>query len=251
MEILQVLAALGGMAFMLASLVLGGRLILLSRRSHQLPELLLGATLFLWAGIGYPLMMVGQLGKGLPDAVREAFVLASLICAVVGLSCIALFTWRVFRPAAGWARWAAFATPPLVGVVVFAQVWQPGLLAIAEAEISRWTLLQQGLTPLLSGWASLESLLYFGRMRRRLRLGIADPVVTDRFRLWSIGLASSTVIGASGAVFALVGVHQSSALYQAVVGPFGMISAISMWLAFFPPRAYERRVLARAATRQP
>lgn len=38
-------------------------------------------------------------------------------------------------------------------------------------------------------WGGLEALYYYGMLRKRMRLGMADPVVTDRFRLYGVAVA--------------------------------------------------------------
>ena len=57
---MQLLAALGGGAFVLVSLVLSTRLLLLASRTRQLPELLVGLVLLLLGGVGYPLSTAGR-----------------------------------------------------------------------------------------------------------------------------------------------------------------------------------------------
>jgi hypothetical protein len=47
--------------YTVASLVVGARLILRSRESHGVPELLIGLTYFTAPGIGYPLVVGGRM----------------------------------------------------------------------------------------------------------------------------------------------------------------------------------------------
>ena len=94
------------------------------------------------------------------------------------------------------------------------------------------------------GWGSFESLRYWTRMKRRARLGLADPVVTNRFFLW--GLAA----GAAGAGSALgVGVslvtglsHMEIPWVIASSSAHGFVAAVAISLAFVPPPAYLRWV---------
>ena len=64
------LAALGGGAFVLASLIVGARLMLLARRTRHFPEFAMGFGLFGMGGVGYPLMMVARFHTGLDDTDR-------------------------------------------------------------------------------------------------------------------------------------------------------------------------------------
>ena len=36
------------------------------------------------------------------------------------------------------------------------------------------------------GWMTFEPLAYYTKLRKRLALGLADAVTTDRFRLWGV-----------------------------------------------------------------
>ena len=42
-------------------------------------------------------------------------------------------------------------------------------------------------------WGAAESLRYFSMMRRRAKLGLADPLVTNRFLLWGLGIGAAMV----------------------------------------------------------
>ena len=80
-------------------------------------------------------------------------------------------------------------------------------------------------------------------MRRRLALGLADPITTHRFALWGIAAGSAgtgTVVGLSAV--ALQGFEMVMApSILASSSAFGTVSALAMWIAFFPPRAYRMR----------
>ena len=43
-------------------------------------------------------------------------------------------------------------------------------------------------------WTSSEALRYYGLMRRRFALGLADAVVVNRFLIWGGGAAISTAL---------------------------------------------------------
>jgi hypothetical protein len=97
-------------------------------------------------------------------------------------------------------------------------------------------------------WSSFESLLYWSRMRRRLRLGLADAVVTNRFLLWGIGSGAAFLGSAFGvAVIALTGPTSSRIpSFDLIVSLHGLVAAIAMWFAFQPPAFYVRWLERRA-----
>lgn len=106
---MQFIAAIGGLSFIVASLVTGARLLLVARRTRELPELTLGFGLFLMGGLGYPMTLFAEFGTFLPDGARIGLVCANTLSSIVGLTLVAFFTTRVFRPhsrPAGLAVWA-------------------------------------------------------------------------------------------------------------------------------------------------
>lgn len=245
---MELIAALGGGGFVLASLVLGGRLMLLARRTRGFPELTLGAGLFLMGGVGYPLLVVAQEATVLDREVRFALAVAYMFLSVVGMWGIGLFTRHVFRPREAWAKAAVMMIP--VGYVAGAwgQIDGPGLGALLAGESGPWLLTSYvGIATM--GWAATESFRYYGMLRKRLALGLADPVVADRFRLWAFAIYSASAISALGMLLQEVfGIPVSGTnAGHLVVGPLGLVASFSLWLAFQPPAAYVRRVQRRAA----
>jgi len=53
-----------------------------------------------------------------------------------------------------------------------------------------------GLVPM--SWAGFESIRYYKMQSRRLLLGLADPIVTDRFRLWGLSMLAAGAITVFG-----------------------------------------------------
>ena len=79
-------------------------------------------------------------------------------------------------------------------------------------------------------------------MRRRLVVGLADPVVVDRFRLWAV---SSSAITAGFLVFYMGRLWAENVATSVPVltatSVVGLVAGVSMWLAFVPPAAYLRQ----------
>jgi hypothetical protein len=246
----EILAACGGGAFVLASLVLGVRLMWLAGRTGGLPEGVMGFGLFLMGGLGYPFTLLALEGDGLGlgQGTREAMVIAQMACNTFGMSALAWFNLRVFRQGQAWAR-------ALVGVVAAGylgpaalQIAGPGLAAFLAGGEGPWQITR--LTALLpTTWGAVESLRYHGLLRRRIGLGLGDPVVADRFRLWGVAMACAALITAVTSALEVAGVAvATSTVGGLLMGSLGLAIAVCLTLAFFPPRAYLARVRSRATT---
>jgi hypothetical protein len=244
---MELVAALGGLSFILASLVVGLRILLLARRTRQLPELVIGLSLFLAGGIAYPLIVLARMAVAWPESVRVGLFSLSMLLSGIGTLCACLFNQRVFRPDAGWAKALVLGTACVQAALMGFQVVTPGITAAAlhnEGLGVRLFTTGHGV-PLL--WASIESFRYAAQLARRVKLGLADPVIADRVRLWGISMASSLAINLAATIAALRGIDfAATALGAIVIAPLGLIAAGSVFLAFLPPQAYLRRVAARA-----
>jgi hypothetical protein len=246
---METLAALGGGAFIVVSLALGLRLMLLARRTGELPEFAVGCALFLEGGVGY---LATSLARGAPQLgvlPRVSLAAVGMACMVLGTSGIAVFNWKVFRADCPW-------TPRVVALVALALVacfaWQgftPGFLAAADYGGAGLHGIEI-VTGAVLAWASFESIAYALKLRKRMRLGLADPLVADRVRLWAYAMVSSQILNhLSIAAVAMGGDLVTWPYGGAVVFVLGLVAAFSMWLAFFPPVRYRRYVAARAEAR--
>jgi len=106
-------------------------------------------------------------------------------------------------------------------------------------------------------WLFLESAAYAQRMRRRARLGLGDPIVANRFTLWSIWTGALACIPLFVLTLRVLGVlvepvpgeplPGSVRAILLVLGSAGAAALGAGWLAFFPPASYQRWVAARAS----
>ena len=240
---MQILAQLGGGAFTLVCLLIGLRLLLLSARTRHLPELLVGAGLFLMAGVGYPLSSVARQAPGLAPETREVLGCLGALFVLVGVVANTAFIWLLFRRDVAWAR-LLLAGVTLIGVGLFAAESLGG--SWATGSVYFWPWIPSTIT-LSMGWGFVECARYHGMLRRRLRLDLADPVVTDRFRLYAAATLLGLTANAVGWIFWWLGLEMiTDPLGAPLLGVLGTGSAVFMWLAFLPPRAYLARVRARA-----
>jgi len=233
-------------AFLVACVIVGVRLLLLSSRTRRLPELALGVGL-LCIGLGY-------LTAGAGLRLREAggapggtlLVLGSLLLGLGG-SAAAFFTWRVFRPERRFAAVAAWT-----GVATTAGVFVTGLLVGGFRDIHLWDHYAAALSVVrgaILAWCAAEAFSYWSRMRRRLALGLADAVVTNRFLLVGLAIGGGAVTCGMSVAGVLVshGKPFPPGLELAMAAT-GLAVAVTMWLGFLPPPSYCRFVEKRAAT---
>jgi hypothetical protein len=95
---------------------------------------------------------------------------------------------------------------------------------------------------------AVESLRYHALLRRRMALGLADPVVTNRFFVWGVGSGATCIL-----VLILTGLYlqghtlmTNSPAASVVVTLCGIAYTVVPVLTFAPPTAYLRFVERRA-----
>jgi len=240
-------------AYLVAMLTLGVRLLLLTRRTRELPELLLAAHFLLCCTLGYALQGGGHVLALAPAASRSLVATLLVIghgASAIGVAAVLWFNYRVFRRGTTLGRMLLACG---LGVLLTGYV---GYLASGGPRdgLPRgfwfWWL-YAGYTG-ASLWTLAEPLLFLAVLRRRQRVGLADPVLVDRFLLWGLGSVARFAMLAIGAVSMLM-LGGSAAALARVVGPTflatsvaGLCVAGAYWLAFFPPPVY-RRAVARQA----
>ncbi|HTO55254.1 MAG TPA: hypothetical protein VMR50_17860 [Myxococcota bacterium] len=237
-------ALIGLVIYTVASGIVGVRLLLRARRSHGLPELLAGLSYIGAPAIGYPLSIVSsQLSN---RAVATPLYLTGETCLVFGCCCFLFFTVKVFRPGAFWAV-AAAALGSGVFVWSGVRIIHAFLIHTDAAEIAAHARIpvagMVGVLMLSYVWTALEGFRYYRMMRKRMALGMADAVVTNRFLLWTFsGLTSvawisvSAVMLASGANLGTNMVNIGSTCLG------GLANTVFLVLIFMPPTSYTRWV---------
>jgi len=235
--------------FVLVVGTIGWRLLALWRRTRERPELLLGLGLVLMSCAAIPLAGVGRIpgvAESLPG--RTCFALGMGSIAVASWLLIA-FTQQVFRPGAAWAK--AFAVA-VSGVVAAAVVWISSVnftgATVAEIvpRMRPGTLALIGCMFVCFGWASAESFQYYGALRRRLALGLADPVVVDRFYLWGVSSGANTLLLAVLLYCAGSGmVIMRDPFSLTAIAAVGTLMSAAWYLTFLAPYRYLAYVRSR------
>ena len=250
---MQFIALIGMGVQAIVSLVVGIRLMGLARRNRHFPELALSLETLLMPAVGYPLLMVGVALErlGLPGVAPVTFVALSA-ASVAGLMNY-YFTWRVFRPdetwagiACGLATWLLLA--PLGAVAVHIDL---GGVDAGIRNAHGWTypLVLTGLCGM--GWTSVESFRYFLNFRRRLRLGLAEAPVCNRFLLWALASGAWVCVSVlAGILLTFADNPLDGGGFTVCVGAAGLVNSVCMTLCFMPPARYLEWLRRRAAAVQ-
>jgi hypothetical protein len=236
-------------AYVGVGIAVGIRLTRLARRSKGFPERMLGIACLAGPGLVAPCMVVVHAVPH-PELVVRAAAFVGQFGYALFCSVMVLFTWQCFRPDEAWARWLARTS---ITVVLFAaavgMVRALGLAAAPDLkDMDHWAFRLIGFASLVGhAWTGLESFAYYGRMRKRRVLGLADPAVTNRFLLW--GLVAIFAIVASGAplVVGLLGGNSFTDVPTRLAGAAATIlGSVCLQLAFLPPASYVRWLKKRA-----
>lgn len=212
------------------------RLFRLALRTRRLPEALVGSY-FLLAPFAISLAI--RVDRFTPEQAPWARAGANALFTLGGVALL-LFAWIVFRREARWAR--ALALGGSFGV---AALWAAGFPLGAYRSGSSFFLLLPVYASYL--WVFIESLLYYQRLRRRRRIGFADPVVTNRFLLfaiWTGGVVAITLLGLVGALTQLAsgstrdGGGLGDPTLLLITRLLSLPIAVSIWLTFLAPERY-------------
>jgi hypothetical protein len=249
---LGALLGISQLVYLAAMATLGGRLLRRALRSRELPEALLALHFLLCCTFGYVLM------GGALAAIRQPGILEPRAIPVLlgtgqvlsgsGVWAAVAFTCLVFRRDQAWARGltAAFAAAVAAG-------WAGAALGggFGGDIANPWFRAQYALYSAAAAWVVYEPLRYWMLVRRRLRLGLADPVLVNRFLLWGGGSVlrfGMLVAGAVPIVWPSTATDmRAGAVVLSTTAMLGVGVAAAYWLTFFPPAAFTRRLTRRAA----
>jgi hypothetical protein len=253
---------LGPILIFLLLVAPGIRLLSLAHRSKQGPEFW-GGLYFIGAAIGLAMRVLGSsLFLTEPQLANTINTIGHLAFAS-GTIAMTIFTLRVFHPTSSMAR--IFAGMTIAAI----------LLTSAHTLLAGFTNIENSYSMVATNfarliptcWAFYESFRYWLSMRRRETLGLADPVLTNRFLLWSIWTGAVTLlpmialfvrtlsivtlgndefIEGAGAVL-MPAVLSIIRVLFVIIAP---VAAVSLSLSFFPPTAYLDRVRARGEASQ-
>jgi len=245
--VLQGFASVSTLLFILVGAIVGIRLVLLSRKTGGLPEFVFGGGLAVIVGLGYPLILTGRGAvHDAPDQARWLMALAAIPMSI-GWTAVWVFTWRVFRPDSSLARWTCFGAMGAMALFASLTIYRC-MTVVDPASLDFGELAFTGTAFVAMAsylWGCVESARYYGMMKKRLKLGLADPVVTNRILLWTLVMVFSLISTGIPTAASTLGVNSiESAPVMLAAALAGLLCSASLWLAFIPPAAYLKRVQA-------
>jgi hypothetical protein len=97
-------------------------------------------------------------------------------------------------------------------------------------------------------WTAVEALLYYNTLKKRQTLGLADPVIVNRFLLWGASAVALSCLCGGILVCQVLGMMVLRDVIPAyAVGLCGMIASVTWYLTFFSPEWYRRLIVDRGA----
>ena len=248
-------AGLVQIAYLAVAFGVGGVLYRRGRRAGEWTQWLLGLHLLLSMGVGFLLTCIGTVSAEYQVPLpRWAFfwILTLGYCAsTAGLTATLHFTRRIFRPGQSWAFAYAFASG--------AAMWTGWLGYVVSGDVvfgrfeGFWFWVMTSGMVATNFWVAVEPCVYYGSLRKRVRLGMIEPLVAERVLLWGIGSVARASMVLAGPLSSrhLATLSEADRLSHGaatlvMTSLLGLVTAGSYWLAFQPPQAYLRWVEQRA-----
>jgi hypothetical protein len=254
--LIQSVHLLATLGFVLVSAVVSLRLLWLARRTRQRPELLLGGGILGTAVLGYGTLITAMILRGGLGAVATNLLERSLHCAGqvmhdAGVSMVILFVLTVFRPHDRWAR--VLAGTALLVLWTGHAGWELTNRYVSTLPGNGFWWLRYSVIWTYPLWTMVESYRYYGMLRRRRALGLADPLVTNRFFLWgSASLGTTLATWTASVPYFLVSDPEAmvrvAPFIQVATAIVGVTTVTLYGFTFVAPRWYRRWVTGAAPT---
>jgi len=247
----EVVSLIALVVFVLTCSAVGLRLLLLAAHGGGGPAWSCGLGFTFIALLGYPMSTISGVGLVPVGDVKHGLAAAGTLLVAAGLSSFFAFTLTTFRLQTWWAWVLTLGSILTLAFAGFAQI---DVLARADRAASSaevifgWSRLTGVVSSVCYAWLGAEGLLEWSKSKRRLALGLTDPVVSNRFLMWGLFGASTTCLNVFLLALTMISPDGSRSLAgQVGMSVFGLVASATAALAFFPPRSYQARLRARAA----
>jgi len=237
----EILGLIGFGSVLAVSLTVGIRLLLLARRTRKLPELAMGLNFVLAGFLGYALLVAAESLHLFPGHLAGFGSFFGVTGIAIGGVFVCLFTQQVFHPQGRVARVVLALLTGWLGLAIYG-AWILHVVRPPDGFgvwMGHWAA-HLGLLAAY-GWSTGESLRYYALMRRRVQVGVGDPIVANRFLLWGFGTLATVLVTLLYITMQLLGHWELPESLVGVSSLLVLVTAIAEWLAFFPPHSYRRR----------
>ncbi|MAG31198.1 MAG: hypothetical protein CL908_09965 [Deltaproteobacteria bacterium] len=251
---MALLTGIVGAVSVLVAWLVTARLFAISRRTRAAPAQLLATAFAGLFGVGYPLGAISR-APGLVETHQGSLLFAlGTLGMVVGAAALNGFPQIVFRPG---CRWAALVRWLATLVAVAAGLGSTICVAAANSREEMIETIQPWAVALILSiglpfvWNGIESTLYYGRMKKRQKLGLARPSTTHTFLLWALASwGSAAQIGVIAAI-RLAGQPIVAPLPMGIIAGCSLMTSACWSLAFFMPKSYRSKVLGESFEASP
>jgi hypothetical protein len=181
-----------------------------------------------------------SIGFDVGPTTYTALFFAGRVTYMIGVFPFLLFLQNVFHPGEAWARWLAGTC----AVVLFMGVVFSALGGDLEgvALNNKWFWFEWIGYTLPFFWLAVDAFLAYRSAKRRVRIGLTDPLLANRYLLWAF-----FALAQAAASFALILMYVEYAAAQTytawtdfAVGGLELFSIGTLWLVFFAPALYRR-----------
>jgi hypothetical protein len=206
---------------------------------------MIGSCFLSGGAIGYPASVAAVLLISEYPAAARPMAWVSAVGLAVAATCMLVAWWKIYHPASRWGPWIVSAWSALLAVVCVMQIGRPvAEMAAGAGTVGPLRAIVQGGAYAAIAWSGFR---YHALLRRRLRLGLADPAATNRIWLWSIAASTVTLQYSYGvAIPWLSSLFDAAKVAPAFIGTMGVVIALCITHAFYPPRRYLRWIRKRA-----
>ena len=228
---------------------IGSRLVRKGLRENAKPELILGWALSCdateWS---FWYLSAYTPADGTP--LGDAFGFACRVFIAATVCCLLWFIQAVFHAENRVAR--VFVSLGWIGMfgALAGTAWERDWHGYDADSV--WIWIEQNTQNCVYMWMLVETGRYYGSLKKRLALGLTEPLVVNRVLL--LFIYAAWIFSVQILVALSIAITNREGEYPAVIDAgialFSIFSAIALWLAFFPPNAYENWVLSRTRAAQ-
>jgi hypothetical protein len=260
---MEALSGIVTLATLTLGLLIGIRLVARAGLQWSAPELWLGCFFLFYHALASGLSSALYTGWSRPELALSDHVASRVHCAyyiftIAGSVGFVFFTWLTFRPGSLWGRGLAWglAAGMLAGAASLAWIEQFEVRVLNGS--GYWVVL--ALKSVGFSWLCAEAWRSWRMSRRRLKLGLSDPLVSNRFLLISIWAAVTMMLSWSDPLARLWYVSLTGSTTEwipelgrpivtwviAFATTFLSLSGLLLMLSFFPTARYQRWVERKA-----